>query len=310
MIQAMDRFLDIRPEVATALDAGRPVVALESTLIAHGLPYSTNLETARRIERSLRNSGVVPATVGVAEGGLRIGLRTDEIERFAQGVDISKVSRRDLAAVIASGGDGATTVAATMIAAALAGIRVFATGGIGGVHRGGETSLDISADLPELARRPVAVVSAGAKAILDLPRTLEVLETQGVPVVGYGTDSFPAFYCRDSGLRLPLRVDTPREAARLMQAHWALGLEGGVLFANPPPDAAALDPADIDRWLTKSMGQAAAAGITGQELTPFLLAALAEASGGATLAANIALIEHNVRVAGEIATAYAKASRR
>ncbi len=306
MIQPMDRFRDIRPEVATALDAGRPVVALESALIAHGLPYPSNLETALRIEQRLRDSGVVPATIGVTEGALRIGLRADEIERFAQCENVAKVSRRDLAAETASGGDGATTVAATMIAAALAGIRVLATGGIGGVHRGGENSLDISADLTELSRRPVAVVSAGAKVILDLPRTLEVLETQGVPVVGYGTDTFPAFYCRDSGLALAHRVDTPQEAARLIQAHWALGLEGGVLFANPPPDAAALDPADIDRWLVESTARAGAAGVMGKELTPFLLAALVEASGGATLAANIALIEHNVLVAGEIATAYAE----
>lgn len=301
----MDSLLEILPEVAEALDAQRPVVALESTLIAHGLPYPTNLQTAKRVERAVRESGAVPATIAITDGKLRIGLQAGEIERLARDRGVAKVSRRDMAAVIASGRDGATTVAATMIAAARAGIRVFATGGIGGVHRGGETSFDVSADLIELARRPVAVVSAGAKAILDLPRTLELLETLGVPVIGYGTGVFPAFYSRDSGLELEARIGRPEEAARLMQTHWVLGLEGGLLFANPPPEKSALDPALVETWLAKVLARAEAEGISGKALTPFLLAGLARESGGATMAANVALLEHNAAVAGRIATAYA-----
>ena len=297
--------LDIRPEVRAALAEGRPVVALESTLIAHGLPYPRNLETARAAEAAVRRAGAVPATIGVTGGQLRIGLTLTEIERFAGTGTIVKVSRRDLAMTIVSGGDGATTVAATMAAAALAGIRVFATGGIGGVHRGGEQSLDISADLVELARSPVAVISAGAKVILDLPRTLEVLESLGVPVVGYRTGRFPGFYCRDSGLDLESRVETAEQAARLMRTQWELGLGGGLLFANPAPEAAALDRAEVEALTARAVAEAQAAGVAGKALTPYLLQRLAESSGGRTLETNMALVVSNAKVAGEVADAYA-----
>ncbi len=300
----MKELIDIRPEVAAALAEGRPVVALESTLIAHGLPYPRNLETARAAGARVRDSDAVPATITIAGGRLRVGIEPDELERFARADGIAKVSRRDLGPVIAGGGDGATTVAATMIAAHLAGIRFMATGGIGGVHRGGEETLDISADLSELARTAVAVVSAGAKAILDLARTLEVLETQGVPVVGYGTSDFPAFYCRSSGLELEARVDTPEEAARLARAHWTLGPGGGLLIANPLPTETALDRAEVEALVTQADQEAATAGIAGKQLTPFLLGRLAELSGGRCLEANAALIEANAALAGRIAAAY------
>ncbi|MDH3594249.1 MAG: pseudouridine-5'-phosphate glycosidase [Rhodospirillales bacterium] len=298
----MHDLLDIRPEVAEALSAGHPVVALESTLIAHGLPYPRNLETARRVESVVREAGAVPATVGVAGGRLCVGLKAQEIERFARGGDTAKASGRDLAAAIVGGGNGATTVAATLVAAHLAGIRVFATGGIGGVHRGRGSRLDVSADLAELAHRPVALVSAGAKAILDLAGTLEVLETQGVPVIGYGTNEFPAFYCRESGHVLEARVDTPFEAARLMQAHWTLGL-GGLLIANPPPEAAALDPVEVEALVGRALDDAQSAGVGGKRLTPFLLDRVNELSDGRTLEANVALIEANAALGAELAAA-------
>lgn len=301
--------LDIRPEVAEALAAGRPVVALESTLVAHGLPYPRNLETARNAEARVRRAGAVPATVGVTGGRLCVGLTAAELERFARGDAIAKLSSRDLAAAIAGGGDGATTVAATLVAAHLAGIRVFATGGIGGVHRAGTTRLDISADPIEMARRPVAVVSAGAKAILDLPATLEVLETNGVPVIGYATDEFPAFYCRHSGLELDTRADSPAAVARLMAVHWALG-SGGLLVANPPPESAALDRIEVERLIEQATKAALSAAVAGKRLTPFLLARLNAASGGRTLKANIALIEANVDLGARIARAYAALDRR
>jgi pseudouridine-5'-phosphate glycosidase len=304
----MPAFLDIRPEVAEALSTGRPVVALESTLIAHGLPYPHNLETARNSEAIVRESGAVPATVGVIAGRLRVGLTAAELERFAQARGIAKLSGRDIAAAIAGGGDGATTVAGTLVAAELAGIRVFATGGIGGVHRGGASRLDVSADVLELARRPVAVVSAGAKAILDLEATLEVLETQGVPVIGYGTSEFPAFYCRRSGLMLGARADDPDTLARVMRAHWALGL-GGLVVANPPPETAALDPAEIETLVLQALEAAKSAALTGKALTPFLLERLNAASGGRTLEANRDLIQANAALGAEIAKTYAALDR-
>jgi pseudouridine-5'-phosphate glycosidase len=299
----MTAFVDIRPEVAEALSEDRPVVALESTLVAHGLPYPHNLEIAKRAETIVREAGAVPATVGVTGGRLCVGLGATELERFAQGKNIIKVSSRDLAAAIAGGGDGATTVAATLVAAGLTGIRVFATGGIGGVHRGGAGPLDVSADLIELARRPVAVVSAGAKAILDLPATLEALETQGVPVIGYGTGEFPAFYCRHSRLRLEARADSPAAVARMMRVHWALGA-GGLLIANPPPEAAALERGEIEALVAQATQAAQAQAVTGKHLTPFLLERLTSASGGRTLEANIALIEANAALGAEIAKAF------
>ena len=296
--------LDIRPEVAAALDAGRAVVALESTVISHGLPYPHNLEIARRLEAIIREGDAVPATVAILGGQVRVGLDDKEIEHLATASAIAKVSRRDLGAVVAGGGDGATTVAATMIAAALAGIRVFATGGIGGVHRGGEMSLDVSADLSELGRSPVAVVASGAKAILDLPRTLEVLETHGVPVIGYGTNRFPAFFSRDSGLTLDAHAETPQAAAAIMAAHWDLGLSGGLLVCNPVPEAAALAPEEVAAWVEVALGEAEAAAIAGAEVTPFLLSRLTDLSAGRTLATNIALLESNAAVAAEIALAH------
>jgi pseudouridine-5'-phosphate glycosidase len=300
----LDNTLVIRDEVATALQAGRPVVALESTVIAHGLPRPRNLETARAMEAAVRQEGAIPATIAIIQGSLVVGLSSDQLATFAATDGIAKVSRADFAAVRAARQTGATTVAATMLIAALAGIRAFATGGIGGVHRGAELSFDISADLPEIARSPVAVVCAGAKAILDLPRTLEMLETLGVPVVGYRTNKFPAFYVEDSGLPLQSRVDAPVEAARLMQIHWDLGLSSGILFCNPPPSASALRKHEVDAWITQALQSAAAEGIRGKAVTPYLLDHLAKASGGQTLETNIALLVHNARVAAQIAEAY------
>lgn len=300
----MDKTLVVREEVAAALQAGRPVVALESTVIAHGLPRPQNLQTARAMEAAVREEGAIPATIAVIEGRLFVGLASDQLATFAATDGIAKVTRSDLAAVRSARQSGATTVAATMLIAALAGIRVFATGGIGGVHRGAELSFDISADLPEIARTPVAVVCAGAKAILDLPRTLEMLETFGVPVVGYRTNKFPAFYVEDSGLPLQARVDTTAEAAQLMQIHWELGLSSGIVFCNPPPAVSALRKQEVDAWITLAVQSAAAEGIRGKAVTPYLLDHLANASGGQTLATNIALLLHNARLAAQIAKAY------
>jgi pseudouridylate synthase len=300
----LDTTLLIREDVAAALHAGRPVVALESTVIAHGLPRPQNLETARAMEAAVREEGVVPATIAIMDGRLVAGLSSEQLATFATTDGIAKVSRADLAAVLAARQTGATTVAATVLIATRAGIRVFATGGIGGVHRGAELSFDISADLPELARTPVAVVCAGAKAILDLPRTLEVLETFGVPITGYRTNKFPAFYVEDSGLPLQSRVDTPVEAARLMQIHWEMGLSSGIVFCNPPPSASALRKHEVDTWIAQALQSAAAAEIRGKAVTPYLLDYLAKTSGGKTLETNIALLVNNARVAAQIAKAY------
>jgi pseudouridine-5'-phosphate glycosidase len=296
--------LVVRDDVAAALQAHRPIVALESTVIAHGLPRPQNLETARAMEAAVRTEGAIPATIAIMDGCLIVGLSSEQLATFATSDGIAKVSRADLAAVRAARRSGATTVAATALIAALAGIRVFATGGIGGVHRGAELSFDISADLAEIARTPVAVVCAGAKAILDLPRTLEMLETLGVPVVGYRTSKFPAFYVEDSGLALQSRVETPAAAARLMQIHWELGLSSGIVFCNPPPTASALGKDEVDAWIAQSLQSAAAEGIRGKAVTPYLLDHLAKASHGQTLQTNIALLEHNARVAAQIAKAY------
>lgn len=303
---ALHPLLDAHPEVAAALAAGAPVVALESTIIAHGMPWPHNLEAALRVEAEVRHHGAVPATVAVLGGRLKAGLSAPQMEALAcGGASTPKASRRDLAALVARGGSGATTVAATMIVAALAGIRVFATGGIGGVHRGAERSFDVSADLLELAQTPVAVVCAGAKSILDLGLTLEVLETQGVPVVGYGTDTLPAFYVRDSGHRLPLRVDSPDEAARLLQAQWALGLKGGVVLANPIPAEHAMPRERIDAAIDQALADAQAQGVRGKASTPFLLARVAALTGGDSLQANIALVLNNAALAAQVAVALA-----
>lgn len=292
------------PEIADALATGRPVVALESTVISHGMPYPRNLETARALEAEVRTAGAVPATIAVMDGRIRIGLDDDALERLATaGQAARKLSRRDLPIALATGALGATTVAATMIGARLAGIPVFATGGIGGVHRGAETSFDISADLDELARTSVCVVCAGAKSILDLPKTLELLETRGVPVLGFGTDEFPAFYSRRSGLSVDHRCDNVQEVAEILRAKWQLGLEGGVLLANPIPSANELDADTMEAAVAQALADADAKRIKGKDITPHLLAALEAITGGRSLTANIALIRNNARVAAGVAAA-------
>jgi len=309
----MKHRLRMLPEVREALAAGRPVVALESTIITHGMPAPRNLETARAVEAAVRAGGAVPATIALLDGRISVGLDAEDLERLAgeaqSASGVAKASRADLPAVLASGGPGSTTVAATMICAELAGIRVFATGGIGGVHRGAETSFDVSADLQELARTPVTVVCAGAKAILDLAKTLEVLETLGVPVIGYGCDDLPAFYSRTSGLAVPLRRDTAAEIAAVMAAKWALGLGGGLVIANPIPAAAEIPAAKIAAHIEAALQEAAAEGVQGKAVTPFLLARLEALTGGASLEANVALVLNNARLAAEIAAAYAALER-
>jgi pseudouridine-5'-phosphate glycosidase len=295
--------LTIAPNVQQAIASQAPVVALESTVIAHGLPAPRNCEVALACEAAVRARGATPATIAVLDGRIVIGCDADQIDFIARGTDIAKVSRPDLAAVIARRGNGATTVAGTLLCAAAAGIRVMATGGIGGVHRGGETSMDVSADLQELARAPLAVVCAGAKSILDLGRTLEVLETNGVPVAGFRTGHFPAFYTQKSGHPVAIRVDTATEAADLIAAHQSIPNAGGIVIANPVPAAAAIPSQDVDKWILTALTEAQESGVSGKELTPFLLSALARLSNGATLEANIALLENNAGVAAEIAVA-------
>jgi pseudouridine-5'-phosphate glycosidase len=292
-------FLQILPEVRSALDAGRPVVALESTLITHGLPRPVNLEVARRLETIVREAGATPATIAIIGGIIRVGLDDASLDYLANTSNVRKVSRRDLPVVVAQKGDGATTVAATIWVAAQAGIRVFATGGIGGVHRG--QPFDVSADLPELARTPVVVVCAGAKAILDLPLTLEWLETHGVPVIGYQCDEFPAFYTRRSGLPVDVRVDTPEEAAAIIAAKWRLGIEGGVLVAVPVPAELELDASAGEAAIQAALAEAERNGIRGKTITPFLLERVSRLTGGESLRANVALLENNTRVAARLA---------
>jgi pseudouridylate synthase len=296
-------FLRLAPEVADALDKGRAVVALESTIITHGLPWPDNLAAARRSEEAVRRSGAVPATIALHEGSIRIGLGEGDLEALASARDAVKVSRQDLAAALGGGGWAGTTVSATMIAAHRAGIGVFATGGIGGVHRGGQESLDISADLDELSRTPVAVVCAGPKSILDVGRTLEVLETRGVPVVGWGTRTLAGFYSRDSGHEAPLSVAGPTEAAALIARQRALELGSGVLFAVPLPDDVALPRDEVERAVERALDEADAAGIHGPRSTPWVLARLAELTDGRTVRANLSLIEQDAEVAGAIAVA-------
>nr|WP_276522225.1 pseudouridine-5'-phosphate glycosidase [Kallotenue papyrolyticum] len=291
------------PAVRAALEAGRAVVALESTVIAHGLPHPHNLELAREMEALVRAGGATPATIGVVAGQPTIGLDAATLARFATGAEVRKLSRRDLGVAIAAGQHGATTVAATMALAQLAGIEVFATGGIGGVHRGARDSWDVSADLTELSRTPVLVVCAGAKSILDLPATLEMLETLGVPVVGYGTETFPAFYSVSSGLRLSARVDSPDEAAAVWRAHRRYGGGSGMLLVVPPPAESALPQAEVAMLIDAALAEAAQRGIQGAQVTPFLLATIAERSGGRSLTANIALLKNNARVAAAVAVA-------
>jgi pseudouridine-5'-phosphate glycosidase len=291
----------LAPEVAQARAAGRPVVALESTIIAHGLPWPRNIETARALEEAVRGEGAVPATIAVIEGRLRVGLDAAAIERLGLAEGVAKLSRADLAVCMAQGGTGATTVAATMIAAALAGIEVFATGGIGGVHRGAETSLDISADLEELGRTPVCVVASGAKAILDLPKTLERLETLGVPVIAFGQDDLPAFWSRSAGLRAPLRMDSPADVAAAFRLRRRLGIAGGQLVANPIPAADEIPHAELAPVIDAALAEAEAAGIAAKAVTPFLLDRVRARTGGRSLQANVALVLNNARLAARIA---------
>jgi len=301
----MDDLMILSTEVARAMAAGAPVVALESTIITHGMPYPQNLETARRVEAEVRAAGAMPATIAVMGGHIHIGLENDTLAALAQAKDVAKLSRADMAVALATGLTGATTVAATMIAAARAGIAVFATGGIGGVHQGAEDSFDISADLAELAQTPVTVVAAGAKAILDLPKTLEVLETYGVPVIAYGQDAFPAFWSRDSGLRAPLRMDDPAQIAAAHRMRARLGLPGGQLVANPIPQAAELSRDMLAPLIARAQAAATAQGITGKAVTPFLLQHLFDQTDGRTLTANIALVLNNARLGAAIARAMA-----
>ena len=299
----MKDFLRVSPEAADALAGGRPVVAFESTIISHGMPSPRNVETALAAEAIAREARVVPATVAVLDGRIVVGLDRGEVERLGTERGLLKISRRDLSAALAQGRSGATTVSATMLAARMAGIGLFATGGIGGVHRGAEESFDISADLFELAGTPVCVVAAGAKAILDLPRTLEVLETLGVPVIGYRTSEFPAFYSRSSGLPLALRADTPAEIASILRAHRSLGLPQGVLVANPIPEEYEIPRAGMEEHIAHALSDLAARGVRGKEVTPFLLSRIVELTGGDSLETNVRLFHNNVRLACEIARA-------
>ncbi len=300
-------YLDIHPEVAAALAAGQPVVALESTIISHGMPYPQNVETALQVEAEVRAHGAVPATIAIINGRLKAGLSRDDIEVLGKnGREVVKVSRRDIPFIVAAGQTGATTVASTMIVAAMAGIRVFATGGIGGVHRGAQQSFDISADLQELAQTPLAVVCAGAKSILDLGLTLEYLETHGVPVIGYQTATLPAFFTRDSAFKVDYRLDSPAAIAAVMKAKWDLQLQGGMVVANPIPAQYALSSASIDAAIEQALAEASAQGIGGKESTPFLLARVCELTGGNSLAANIQLVLNNARLAAAIASDYCR----
>ncbi|MBE6928203.1 MAG: pseudouridine-5'-phosphate glycosidase [Ruminococcaceae bacterium] len=301
----LNKYLDIKPEVAEALAAGKPVVALESTIISHGMPYPQNVETALAVEQIIRENGAVPATIAVIGGRLKAGLTPEEIEYFGKkGLDVAKASRRDLAVLCARGEDGATTVTTTMMIAHMAGIKVFATGGIGGVHRGAETTMDISADLEELAQTPVMVVCAGAKSILDLGLTLEYLETHGVPVIGYGTDKLPAFFTRDSEFGVDYRMDTAEEIAKAFKTQNEMGLRGGMLVANPIPVEYSMDSKVISAAIDQAVKEAEEQGVHGKETTPFLLARVTELTGGNSLESNIQLVFNNARLAAKISASY------
>ena len=303
----MNKYLDISPEVQEALATGKPVVALESTIISHGMPYPKNVETALLVEQTIRDNGAVPATIAVIGGRLKAGLSREEIEYLGKtGRGVAKASRRDLPALVARGADGATTVTTTMMIAYMAGIKIFATGGIGGVHRGAEVTMDISADLEELAQTPVMVICAGAKSILDLGLTLEYLETKGVPVIGYGTQELPAFYTRKSGFGVDYRVDSPEELAAMFSAQRELGYKGGMLVTNPIPEEYSMDKAVIDAAIEEALAQCQAQGVHGKETTPFLLAKVVELTGGDSLESNIKLVLNNARLAARTAAELAK----
>lgn len=301
--------LSVAPEVADALAAGGPVVALESTIISHGMPYPRNVEMAREVEQIIRDGGATPATIAVLDGVPRIGLSATELDVLASDPSVSKVSIRDLGYVAARRAHGATTVAATMRLAALAGIRVFVTGGLGGVHRGAESSMDVSADLTEMSRTDVAIVSAGVKSLLDIGRTLEVLETLGVPVVSYRSDEFPSFFSRSSGFPAPMRLDEPAEIAAMMRAKWDLGLEGAVSVANPVPVDDEIPQAEIEQTIRRALADADTQGVRGKDITPYLLGRIVELSGGASLETNIALVRNNARLGAAIAVEYAAIPR-
>jgi pseudouridine-5'-phosphate glycosidase len=303
------RFLNIAPEVRFALEQGRAIVALESTIITHGMPYPQNVATAREVEAVVRENGAVPATIAIISGRIRVGLSDEELDWLATTSGVMKLSRADIPYAIAANRHGATTVAATMICAHLAGLRVFATGGIGGVHRGVEATMDISADLDELARTPVTVVCAGAKAILDLPRTLEYLETRGVPVVGYRTDHFPAFWSQRSDLPIPIRLDSPEAVADLIRAKEALGIGGGVLVANPVPRSHEIPAEEMKGFIDQAIAEAGRRGVVGKAVTPFLLSFLFESTGGRSLATNIALVKSNAALAACLASSLARPSQ-
>ncbi len=299
------KYLSISPEVKAALAEGKAVVALESTIISHGMPYPDNVKTALELEAIIRERGAVPATIAILDGKIKVGLSEAEVETLGKSKDVLKVSRRDLPFVVAKGLNGATTVASTMIVAALAGIRVFATGGIGGVHRRAQQTFDISADLTELAQTDVLIVCAGAKSILDIGLTLEVLETYGVPVAGYQTDEFPAFYTRISGYRVDYRCDSAKEVAAAAKAKWDLDLKGGIVVANPVPTASEIDAALITKAIDKALAECEAKGVSGKDTTPFLLAKVKEITAGQSLITNIALVKNNAKVAADIALAFA-----
>ncbi|MGX4641628.1 pseudouridine-5'-phosphate glycosidase [Massilia sp. SYSU DXS3249] len=299
----MQSFLLFSPEVAAARAAGLPIVALESTIISHGMPYPQNVHTAREVEQIIRDAGAVPATIAIMDGRICVGLSDEQLEQLGTAPDAIKVSRRDLAYVLSQRLLGATTVAATMICAQLAGIEVFVTGGIGGVHRGAETSFDISADLQELAQTSVAVVCAGVKSILDIGLTLEYLETHGVPVISVGQPGFPAFFTRESGFKADFQIDGAADQANFIRTKWQLGLSGGVVVSNPVPEQSAMPKADIDRITEQALGEAAQQGVTGKRVTPFLLARIKELTEGRSLATNIALVKHNALVGTQLAVA-------
>ncbi|MDC7124953.1 MAG: pseudouridine-5'-phosphate glycosidase [Spirochaetales bacterium] len=302
----IDKYLDIKPEVAKALKEGAPVVALESTIISHGMPYPKNVETAKNVEQIIRDAGAMPATIAILEGKIKIGLDDKELEYLGTATDIEKASRRDLGHIIAKGLNGATTVAATMIAADLAGIKIFVTGGIGGVHRGAEKTFDISADLQELSKTNVAVICAGAKSILDIGLTLEYLETMGVPVAGFGTDELPAFYTRHSGFNTDFRYDTAKEAAASIKTKWDLGLNGGMVIGNPVPEKFEMDKSVIDKAIAQALSEAEEKGIKGKETTPFLLDRVKQLTGGDSLETNIELVFNNAKVGADIAVEFSK----
>ena len=299
-------YLDIQPEVKEALDTGKPVVALESTILSHGMPYPQNLEFGRTVEQIIRDEGAVPATLAIVNGRMKIGLSEHELEIMCRAENVAKVSRRDLPVILATGATGATTVATTMILADLAGIRIFATGGIGGVHRGAQETMDISADLQELGHTSVAVICAGAKMILDIGLTLEYLETMGVPVLGLNTDDFPSFYCRKSGFGVDYNAKTPSDVAKIAKVKWDLGLNGGILIGNPVPEEYAMDYNEMSAIIDKALASAKADGIRGKATTPYLLAHIVDYTGGRSLSTNIQLAYHNARQAARIAVEYAK----